>query len=251
VNPYPLVRLFAAAGAIVATQVALDGIVLTLVWLCVALPLVCCAGVIRRHAKFVGVFLLPFSIALFVVWVMLVGTPPAAHTSYGPWPAMEYALRISARLALIAAIIQLCLLTIAPERLQTVLSQWWVRGDALVISIATVSLLPELQRRADQVMAARLARGYVARRSVVQIVAQLPALMRPLFTWVLRSSVERTAVWRQRRLISRMHELASAHTQWSMADSIMWALTSLAWVGIALVSHKHPAALSTFVAAHI
>lgn len=236
--PSPRARLAAAVVALVATFVAANGYTLALAWLFVAVPLIAATRIFWPHMLFSLVFLAPFGAALFVVWVFVVGAPPNAPLGSDVTGAQAYVLEITFRLALITAIFQLCFLTILPAHLPATLSRWGIYGDALIIALGALALIPELNRRADQVLTARFARGYVATRSIWVRLVQVPFLLRPLFTWALRSAIQRSETWRQRDMLRRLSQLAEVEPQGSTAGSLLWISISILWLAVAIASSR-------------
>jgi energy-coupling factor transporter transmembrane protein EcfT len=220
--------------ALVATFVVSDGKVLIGAWLFVAIPLVVFAHIWRAHLAFVGVFLIPFGLALWLVWVILVGAPPNAELGSDLPGAHEYVARITFRLALITAVVQLCFLTIRPSDFPATLARWGLRGDVLLITLGALALMPELTRRAEQVLTSRYARGYITRPSFMRKLAQVPFLIRPLFAWTLRAALQRSEVWVQRDILGRLADFSPTEELGSASGSTAWLLIAALWFGVAI-----------------
>jgi energy-coupling factor transport system ATP-binding protein len=157
-------------------------------------------------------FVLPLSIALLIVWGVIVGAPPGATLGSDPHSGYYYAMTVALRIAVLGGVFQLTILTIPSEQLAYTLRTWGLRGGLLVVVLGAFALIPELAHRADQVLTARQARGLVADRSLVSRFRQFPYLLRPLLAWALRSAVQRSEFWQQRQVLSRV-ENSSHRTQ--------------------------------------
>ncbi|MES2354503.1 MAG: energy-coupling factor transporter transmembrane component T [Pseudomonadota bacterium] len=224
--PHPIARL-------VATGLGIAGVLLTnnLPLLAVGvffgvMPIMLVAGTIRPFLRFVLAVVLPIAIALLFVWGWLVGAPPGVPIGSAPIEGMAYAGVISLRLILLGGIGQLCLMTVRPGDLPATLRSIGIKGDALVIALASYALVPELRLRMEQVITARHARGLLPNRNVITRIKHFPFMLRPLFGWVLRSALQRTETWRQRGLrfdtMGNVLHVSQKHSAMVIALSLLW-----------------------------
>lgn len=216
--------LFAAAGALIST----DPFALALAWACVMIPLMWGAGVLRQHARFIGVVLGPIALVSVFVWAVLVGAPPGAAPGTAPGLGLRYAATVVFRLALLGAITQAVVLSIRPDDLPRVLNSWGIRGDSLAITLGCFAMIPELRLRAEQVVTARYARGLVRSRRPWSRLAQLPHVLLPLFAWTLRAAVQRSDAWRERGTLALI-VADDAAPAWQAADPV-YVAAGAAWV---------------------
>ena len=207
--PHPKARLAATGLALLGTLLMRDPVAMALLWAGVLVPIVAAGRIMKPYGQFLLTILLPIALALALVWGVIVAAPPGAEMGSNRHAGLLYAAAVVLRLALLGGILQVCFLTIPPNELPYTLSQWGLRGDAMVVALGVYALLPELRTRTSQVLVARSARGLVPNRSLLSNAKQLPFLLRPLFAWALRAAIQRSEHWRQRQLLSRVERLSA------------------------------------------
>lgn len=153
------------------------------------------------HLKFLLWIWLPFAAWVFVVWGGIVAAPPGAPIHSNRVGGLLYALQISVRLEAMAAVIQAAFLSMTLEQIGSgLLSLRLPRHVALVV-ISALALGPELQKRADQVLTARIARGLARPNRRWQALRNVAGTLMPLVAWGFRSSAIRSDYWTQRGLL--------------------------------------------------
>lgn len=227
--PHPLARGIATVLAVAGTLCVRGVEVTALVWLALLWPMLFFGGVWRQHARFVLAVVLPICLALLFVWGFLVGAPPGDAVGSSPRNGYHFAALVALRLAVLGGIMQLSLLTIASEDLAQTLTGWGVRGEGLVIVIGAFALLPELRLRADQVLTARYARGFVRKSTMLNRGRQFPHLLRPLFAWALRSAIQRAELWEQRGLVARLQGDCGERRRYSLGSSAFFLTCGVGW----------------------
>lgn len=227
---HPLARGLAAVAAVLGTLLVKSVPGAAIAWVMILVPLMCVAGVIRQHLRFVITILAPISVALFVVWAWIVGAPPGVPVGSDPAAGAGFAALVALRLALLGGIGQLSFSTISSDRLVPTLQSWGIKGEGLVIAVSSFTLVPEMQLRAEQVLTARYARGFVRNRNFVTKLQQAPHLLRPLLAWVLRSAIQRAEAWNQQRLLLRIGDHNRVNTGSSLLRSAFYVLLATAWL---------------------
>lgn len=233
-GPHPIARGTATIIALAGTFLMKDVVVAAIAWFGVLIPLMFFAGIARQHGRFVLTVLAPVAIALLVVWGWLVGAPPGAPLGSAPAEGVKYACLIALRLALLGGIGQLCLSTIPHDQLVITLQSWGLRGDGLVIALGSLTLLPEMRLRAEQVLTARYARGLISDRHILTKIRQFPYLLRPLLAWVLRSAIQRSESWQQRQLLERLAGYSYRDVVNSKTASVFFILLALMWLFVSV-----------------
>jgi energy-coupling factor transporter transmembrane protein EcfT len=237
-RPHPIVRMLSGALGVLAAFLTSD------LWLLIAAvaaisTLVVIAGIGKRYASLCLRVFLPLAAGLLLVWGGVMGAPPGSPIGSNRIGGLMFATLVVLRLVVASGISQLCILAIPSHELPQVLSVCGIKGDLLASVVAAFVLVPELELRTQQVLTARYARGLSKNRNSWGLVAHIPMLLRPVLTWTLRSAVQRSELWSQRRLIERL-EARSSGLQWSMAASILWLLPGCAWfVGAAAARFQH------------
>jgi energy-coupling factor transporter transmembrane protein EcfT len=230
-RPDPVQRGIAALAATTGVMLCSEPVILLAGWVALVLPLCVAAGIIRPYLRFVLNVVVPVSIALFVVWGWMVGAPPSATPGSAPLAGSRFAAVIALRLAALGGIWQLSLLTVPPAELPRTLDAWGVRGGLLAVILGAISLVPEMRLRADQIITAREARGLVPNRRLWTRAMELPKLLRPLLAWALRSAIQRSEVWHERDLLSRLaRREVVGQDRTRQGGSMLVLLLSVAWL---------------------
>lgn len=226
-RPHPTIRMLSGALAVLAAFWTSDLRILLPVSLIISALLVA-AGIGKRFGALIFKVFLPLSIGLLLVWGGVMGAPPGAPVGTDRLGGVVFGLVVTLRLLAASAISQLCILAVPSHELPQVLSVCGIRGDLLASIVAAFALVPELELRTQQVLTARYARGLSKSRSFWGLMVHIPLLLRPVLTWTLRSSIHRSEMWSQRRLIERL-EGRTAVLQWSWLASIAWILPAGGW----------------------
>lgn len=227
-----------ALGTILGVAGALVGnrpVVMAAGWF-VVLVMICLSNLAKQHCRFLAAVLLPIGVALLLIWGVLVGAPPGAPIGKDHMGGVLFAVTVILRLALLGGIVQLSLLSIPAAELPKVLASWGLTGDSLVMTLGALVLLPELQLRSGQVLTARLARGMAPDRSMVSRLGQLPFLLRPLLGWALRSAVQRSESWHQKRLLSQFASVRDSETSSVQQGGVGYVILGGCWLAASIVS---------------
>lgn len=231
-TPPPAARLLACALAISGTLLTRNPILQGSAFLCM-FSLLVVAGLGRTFLRILALVWLPIAFSLFVVWGLVVGAPPNEPLGVDRLGGALYALSTVLRLILMGGILQLTFGSIRPLALPSTLARCGLRGDTLTIVISSYILLPELRMRADQVLTARRARGLGA-TSIIGRLRELPILLRPLFAWALRSAIQRSEHWNQRRLTALAQRSVPIHTESSLAG-VLFVVLAAGWLAASLL----------------
>jgi len=203
-------------------------------WGLALLPLFLSTDTIGDHSRFALYALLPLAFALVGVWGWLIGAPPGASQGSDPLGGVTYGLRISARLLLLTGIFQLCFLSLPEQELAYTLQRWGLSSSGVAVVVGGLSLWPEAERRAQQIMTARYARGLVPNRRILTRIKQLPFLLRPLLVWILRSGVERAEAWRQRGIVDQIGESDLESFETSDWANLVVTIAGFGWLAFGL-----------------
>lgn len=223
--PHPIVRVGAALIAIAAAFTTQN------IWLLAGGALIgvvglsILAGIHRAFLRFAIAVVLPISLALFVVWGWLVGAPPGQPLNSAPNAGFAYGAVVSLRLLILGGVGQLCMLTVRANDLPATMRAIGCGSQAIIVMMATFALLPELRFRTDQIITARYARGLVGKRNFLNGMLQVPFILRPLLSWMLRSALQRADAWRQRDITFVSSRLVISH---SLTAGVV--LVCLAWL---------------------
>lgn len=200
-HPTNQVRGMLALACCISLFIASSPVNLFFAWLALMLPMVMLTGISRVHFRFLALVTAPITILLIIVWGYLVGAPPNKPFQSDPNGGIIYAATIAIRLMLIGGIFQLTFSTIPQERIPKLLSDWGIPKTVAVIILVTLSLLPEVHRRTNQLLDAYRARGLL-KRGFVNKLSAIPKLLIPLIAWTFRTAIQRSEfAWGQRKLL--------------------------------------------------
>jgi hypothetical protein len=91
-------------------------------------------------------------------------------------------------------------LSIPPMMLLTTFKKWGFKGDSLLTLIGAFTVWADIEMRANQIITARFARGFVGKRNMINTAKQFPYVLIPLIIGVMRTSIDRVEVWEQRNI---------------------------------------------------
>ena len=229
IGPSATARLIALIAAVVGVFVCTGPYVLISAWLVVLVPLHVLTRTARPLGYAVAIAVLPIGIMAFFVWGFLVGAPPGLPVGSDPRGGMEFGTMIGFRVAVLASITQLCLLTIPTDQLAVTFRRFGLRGEALVVILVSYTIIPELRLRMSQVITARTARG-LRGTSILARVRDLTSMMLPVVAWTLRAAVQRADTWHHRKLLGRIEELANMRQETSAVQSGLVVILAGGWL---------------------
>ncbi len=216
-------------AGIIGTLLCRDWSWLALAW-CILLVAICVSPRTRTaHFGFLFVIWMPLAIALLLVWGLIVGAAPGQPPHSAPAAGLVFGVTTSARILVLAAIVQLSFLTLRSDELVFTARRWRLPSEGLVALLGAVALIPELQLRLGQIVTARTARGLIPGNQWWHRARSVPFLLPPLFGWVLRSALQRGEMWEHRDLVARLPNGARTPHQ---VTRVGWVLIggSLAWL---------------------
>jgi energy-coupling factor transporter transmembrane protein EcfT len=198
------------------------------------------ARALVKHLQFATLLLLTIGVPLSIIWIGIRQAPPSGDpTVKDPRAATVFVIVVLLRLINITAITLACFTPISGDRLAPTLRSWGLRNNALLITLSSMFVGADLARCADQVLTARLARGFVVKRSRWAIMMQLPHILQPLLIRALRSAADRADLWRQRQLLKNLSATFVEAPRLGLIDTLATAVT-LAWLIIAIAARVTP-----------
>jgi hypothetical protein len=234
-SPSPWTRVMAAGAALV-------GVVATINPLALSILVAACAGIltaqgkIKPYAYFILRLWLPLAVGLCVVWGLVVRGSPQSGNNGGMIVGFQFAGMVSLRLLALAALFQAAVLSLEGLRLAAFLKGLGLSPNATAILVSVFNLWPDFARRADQVVAARCARGLMTDRRIGTRVRQFPWVLRTLFVGSLGSSLDRANRWEAEGLPQRLVQAVGRQQPPTTARwfGLMWCVVAVAWTTLAL-----------------
>lgn len=229
-------------GRVAAAGAALVGVVATSNPLALAILVIACTGIltvqgkIKSYAHFVLRLWLPLTVGLCVVWGLVVRGSPQSGNNGGMIAGFQFADMVSLRLLALAALFQAAVLSLEGLRLAAFLKGLGLSPNATATLVSVFNLWPDFARRAEQVVAARCARGLMPDRRVWTRVRQFPWVLRTLFVGSLGSSLDRANRWEAEGLPHRLAQAVERQPapKTSRWFGLVWCVVAVAWTTLAL-----------------
>lgn len=200
----PVTRGAAILLGLTGTLLCRSTLWLALAWCVLCVSMFSSVKVRVAHFRFAVFIWLPLLIALVTVWGVVVGATPGLPLHTAPLAGAQFGLHTALRILVLAAIVQVGVLSLAGDELVRFAQSLMGWEEAKVALLGAVALVPEIALRLNQIVAARTARGLVPDNRWRHRVRLLPVLLPPLFAWVLRSALQRGEIWENRDLVSRL-----------------------------------------------
>ena len=149
--------------------------------------------------------------------------------------SLLFAFRISTRIAVMISAFTLFLLTTHPSELMSDLTRRGLPGQFAYVIISTLQILPQMQAKAQTIIAAQRSRGLDTESSFLKRVGSLVPLVGPLVFGSLVEVEERAIAIEARGFTSKkvktsLHEIPDS----SLDQIIRWGLVILVIISIVL-----------------
>jgi hypothetical protein len=117
-------------------------------------------------------------------------------------------------------------LTIKPDSLFSTFSKIGIKGEKLITVIGAFTVWADIKRRSEQIITARFARGFVGKRSYINIAKQFPYIMIPLIIGILRTSIERSRTWTQWNIVDLINNKKQKKQEFPVFANLAIALVT-------------------------
>lgn len=188
---------------------------------------------ILSHLKLVLISGLPFLLLLIVVHGINLSEGISVSES-----GMTYANSVFVKIVMLMALFQFSL-SIPSIELFDLLKYLRVKKYLKWIILESYSSLQELFQKTDQIITARLARGYVEKRNWFNLIKQVPFIIRPLLTGLLNSAFDKSLNWKQMRFmeyLSEMEESNSLFLNYPKRRSILISCGFFLWFLLTIIN---------------
>lgn len=161
------------------------------------------AGQIFLHTKFFIIGNLPFLVILVLIYgVILTDNSVQDGNNY-----ILKGLVIFLRVTILTSLFQLTF-NVPAGQLLAFLKKLGIKGNLLIITVSSFAVWTDFTIKADKIITARLSRGHLRKRNLVNKVRQIPFVIKPLFVTTLLLALDRTASWKQRNFLSEIRNLS-------------------------------------------
>lgn len=233
----PLTKLVFVSGLMLVSFISPFYWTPPLLILLVILPLVFIGNVPREYTQAAIRIILPATLFLFVMQALF--QPFEGRELFRLWflhPTLEstsFAFRNAARVFAIASSFTLFLLTTHPRDLMTDLTHRGLPPQFAYVIISTLQILPQMQAKAQTIMAAQRSRGLETQGSFIRRVGSLGPLVGPLVFGSLVEVEERAIAIEARgftstRVKTSLHEIRDT----KLDKALRWTLIALVIISI-------------------
>jgi energy-coupling factor transport system permease protein len=211
--------------------------------LAVIIPLIFIGKVTREYLNAMVHIILPATMFIFVMQSLF--QPLGGQELFRVWflhPTLEstsFAFRNASRVFAIASSFTIFLLTTHPRELMTDLTRRGLPPQIAYVIISTLQILPQMQAKAQTIIAAQRSRGLDTQSSFFRRIGSLVPLVAPLVFGSLVEVEERAIAIEARGFASTrqktsLHDVPDTHIdrglRWILAALVVIALASRIWL---------------------
>ncbi len=216
INLHPYIRLFFLVGTITCVIFSHQIWFLGLLYLLFIIPLIILTCTIRNHIRllFFGIF--PITLTFILIYILVL------KGNNGGW---DFIFLKTLKILDLTSIFQIAL-TIKPDSLFSTFSKIGIKGEKLITVIGAFTVWADIKRRSEQIITARFARGFVGKRSYINIAKQFPYIMIPLIIGILRTSIERSRTWTQWNIVDLINNKKQKKQEFPVFANLAIALVT-------------------------
>ncbi|MEI6681656.1 MAG: hypothetical protein WCO44_03460 [Bacteroidota bacterium] len=218
-NIHPYCRLIFFLIGITGVIVSSSPLLLLLFWLFFLLPLMAITQNLKIHLRFLLVVVLPMTVMLlFLNWILF------SLSNEKVTPVLMTILK----LICYTTIFQVVLL-IPSDQVFSTFKKWGMRGGTLVTALGSYIVWVDIINRSDKIITARFARGFIAERTFLAKLKQLPKLLIPLIVGIMRTATERAESWEQKKMLHRIEVLQTKQKPYGFLMNFSILVISVFW----------------------
>lgn len=207
------------------------------------IPLLLIAKVVREYWRFFSRIILPTIIILFIMQAVFL--PGESRVLYEFWSleitelSLQMAFRNATRIMVMVSSFTLLLLTTHPSELMSDLTRRGLPGQFAYVIISSLQIIPQMQAKAQTIIAAQRSRGLDTESSFLRRVGSLVPLVGPLVFGSLVEVEERAIAIEARgftstRAKTSLHEIPDSDTdkviRWMLVVVVIASLVLRLWL---------------------
>lgn len=209
--PHPYIRLLFLLLSIGGTFIAVQISQVVIFYLLVLLPLIVLSKQIKAHFRFILIGIIPVFLSLILINILIL------EGRNGDW---NFVLLKISKLTIYSSVFQFVFFIPTIDLLNT-LKKWNLKGEALITIISSFTVWNEIIDNANKIVTARLARGYIGRRNMLNLAKQLPYVLNPLVIGVMRTSIERAESWDKKHIIHLVQNMKEDDISYSYTYNLL------------------------------
>lgn len=224
-NMHPYSRVLFLICGLSGSAVCQNTWLLAGFWIAVLIPLTVSIGKFKSHLRFLLIGAVPMFLLLYLSnFIQKVNQPSGLET------AAQTVLRIIS-LATVAQLV----LTIPLDHIISTFKAWGMKGNVLILSLGAYTVWADMANRSDKIITARFARGFVAKRTLLSRLSQIPYLIIPLTIGMMRAAAIRSDSWDQKKLLHRIEIVEMDKINYGMSLNVIIFITSLSWLTLNII----------------
>jgi hypothetical protein len=224
---HPYVRLAFFFAGICGTLLSTNPVFLLVTYLIVIIPTIALNGQFRQHLKLLIIGILPILLSFILLYIFIF------HDKSKSWDFI--AVKVI-KIILFTSLFQITL-SIPSKILFITLKKWGFSGQPLVLVLSSLTVWEDVRYRANKIIDARFARGFVVQRSAITKARQLPYIILPLVIAVFRTAIERADSWEQKDMLYLVDHIRVEKVAYPVILNIVYFATSVCWLVIGLLIH--------------
>jgi hypothetical protein len=194
-------------------------------YLFVLIPLLLLHSKIKNHIQFLLVAIFPIFLSFVLIKIIVLN---------GQKEEWQLILVKTLKLIISATIFQFLLL-IPSKELYITFKKWGFKNNTLIILLSSFTVWNEITNRADKIVTARLARGYVKNRNLLSMGKQLTFVLNPLLVGVMRTSIERAESWSQKNISELVNHYKMEKLEYSVLYNLILLIFSIAYLILVII----------------
>jgi len=227
---HPYIRLAFFFAGICGTLLITNPVLLLGIYLLVIMPTIVLNEQFWQHLKLLIVGMLPILLSFILLYMVIL------HNKNEGWEFIAVKL---IKIVVFTSLFQITL-SIPPMILFTTLKKWGFRGQPLVLVLSSLTVWEDVSYRANKIIDARFARGFVVKRNAVAQACQLPYIIVPLVIAVFRIAIERADGWEQKNMLYLVDHIRFDKVAYPVILNMVYFALSVSWLGMGLLMHfKH------------
>lgn len=187
INPY--IRLLFLAGSLTGFLLINKIEWLLCFYFIVIIPLFVLNGQIKKHLNLLLFAFVPIYLSFVLLYIIVL--------KEGNWQFIH--LKVLKLLLLTSTI--LITLSIPANQLISTFKKWGLKGETLITVLGAFTVWTDVIYRSEKIITARLARGFVGKRTRINTAKQFPFVLVPLVVGILRTATERADSWGQKNIL--------------------------------------------------
>jgi len=217
---HPYIRILFLFGTIAFILLMQNPYYLGGLYLCFILPIILFLHLIKFHIRLFLFGIIPIFLTFILLYILVL------DGTNGGW---EFIFTKCLKILAITSTFQVAL-TIQPDMLYITFRKWGFRGDSFLTLLGAFTVWADINTRANQIIVARFARGFIGRRNLINTAKQLPYVLIPLIIGVIRTSIIRVEVWDQRSVPNLLDHQKISETHYPFLFNLLLATVPI--VGI-------------------